>query len=66
MKARTRCKLTTLSTLLSCQSAILDIEETLRTPQKRRVRITPKTKGRLREIEKQAVRLFSQGRAFQA
>ena len=66
MKTRTRCQLTKLSTLLSCQSAIMDIEVSLTASQNRSIRVSKKTKGQLREIEKQAGRLFSRGMSFQA
>lgn len=66
MKTRTRCQLTKLSTLLSCQSAIMDIEVSLTASQNRCIRVSKKTKGQLREIEKQAGRLFSRGMSFQA
>ena len=67
MKTRTRCKLTQLSTLLSCQSAIMDIETSLTVDPDCSVRnMSKKTKGQLKEISKQAGRLFSQRKSFQA
>lgn len=66
MKIRTRCKLTQLSTLLSCQSAIMDIETNLTVDPDCSVRnMSKKTKGQLKEISKQAGRLFSQRKTFQ-
>jgi hypothetical protein len=44
----------------------MDIEVSLTASQNLCIRVSKKTKGQLREIEKQAGRLFSQGLSFQA